>query len=416
MPTDLLGNPHSVSEPASQAAVDAFVHGFMASELGVLRLLDVAPHDDHPLVQALTAVLQMFAEAPGALAAAAPHLARAQAWAQTHSSSLVPREQQWMDAAQAWVDGDVPQAMARLEAIVSAHPRDLAAVKLGQYLAFNLGDSATMLRLAQHALPAAADVPYLHGMNAFALEQCHRLDEAEASARRAIALVRKEPWAHHAVAHVTLTQGRVDEGLDFMRAHADTWVGLNSFMYTHNWWHIGLFLLERGETDAALALYDRHLWGAPDGVSAYSQDQIGAVSMLARIELAGGDVGERWQVLRPWLLPRVADQVLPFADLHYLYGLARAGDAAADTMLAHMTAHAERVSRTAPWAHATWRDVALPAAHGLLAHARGQWAEARDALSRALPQLVVIGGSHAQRDWFERMQRDATQRARHRTH
>jgi hypothetical protein len=172
------------------------------------------------------------------------------------------------------------------------HPRDLASLKLGQYHCFNIGDCPGMLRLALAALPTAADVPYLHGMAAFGYEQCHRMREAEASARRAIAMERKEPWAHHALGHVMLTEGRLAEGLDFMRGVSDTWVGLNSFMVTHNWWHVALFLIDLGRDAEALAVYDEQVWGV---VKEYSQDQIGAVSLLARLELAGIDVGERWQ-------------------------------------------------------------------------------------------------------------------------
>ena len=59
-------------------------------------------------------------------------------------------------------------------------------------------------------------------------------------------------------------------------------------MYTHNWWHLALFEIAAGEPDAALASFDARVWGVqPD----YSQDQINAVSLLARLECAGVDVG-----------------------------------------------------------------------------------------------------------------------------
>jgi len=58
-----------------------------------------------------------------------------------------------------------------------------------------------------------------------------------------------------------------------------------------------------------------------------------------------------------------------------------------------------------------WQRVAVPAAHGLLAHARGRWADAADHLALALPGLASIGGSHAQRDLFEQVFIDALQRA-----
>src|SRR5690606_10973737 len=117
------------------------------------------------------------------------------------------------------------------------------------------------------------------------------LEEAEAAARKAITMRRKEPWAHHALAHVMLTQGRIREGHAFMQDVSPTWTDMNSFMVTHNWWHQALFALELDDHAQALSIHDRHVWGL---VKEYSQDQINAVSLLARLELAGVDVGSRW--------------------------------------------------------------------------------------------------------------------------
>jgi len=249
-----------------------------------------------------------------------------------------------------WLAGELHEAIAGFEAIVRQHPRDLVAVKLGQYLAFNLGDAPILLRLALQARPAADDLAALHGMSG-------------------------------------------------------AWQGLTSFMRCHLWWHLALFQIDLGDDAAALALYDAQVWGVD---KTYSQDQVGAVPLLARLELAGVAVGDRWAELAGWLLPRLQDQEQPFLDLQYLYGLARAGLQQADTLLAHIESFAPR----APLAtRAARQRVAVPAAHGLRAHARGQWAEAADQLALALPGLASIGGSHAQRDLFEQLHLDALRRS-----
>ncbi|RPH44557.1 MAG: tetratricopeptide repeat protein [Burkholderiales bacterium] len=397
MQRDAFGNALSLGDPSSLAGVDAFVAGFLACEARVVDVLGAAVHDDAPIVQGCAAALHLFAETPGAAANARRHLDRADA-------SRVPatdRERGFVAAVRAWADGDIARAVALHEAQAAAHPRDLASVKLGQYHCFNLGDAPRMLRLALAAAPAAADVAPMHGMLAFGYEQCHLLRRAEAAARRAVAMRRREPWAHHALAHVMLTEDRLDEGEAFLRSVADTWTGLNSFMVTHNWWHLALFLVEGERLDEALALHDARVWGVcPD----YSQDQVNAVSLLARIELAGGDVGSRWQALAPWLVPRAHDHVQPFLDLHYLYGLARADRPEAQTLLASLEAHGHR----APAAlREAWLRVAVPAGRGLLAHARGDAEGAVQGLGEALPRLVEIGGSHAQRDLFEQVFVDA---------
>ena len=238
-------------------------------------------------------------------------------------------------------------------------------------------------------------------MLAFAWEQCHLLQQAEAAARKAIAMERKEPWAHHALAHVMLTQGRIQEGHAFLAEVSDTWVGLNSFMVTHNWWHQALFALELERHDEVLALYDRQVWGVAKD---YSQDQVNAVSLLARLELAGVGVGDRWQDLAEHLLLHLDDHVLPFLDMQYLYGLARAGKPQADQLLRNIEAHSAQV---APALQPAWQRVCVPASHALLAHARGDWDRAVDQLGLALPRLTEIGGSHAQRDLFSQVHLDA---------
>jgi tetratricopeptide (TPR) repeat protein len=393
--TDGLGNPLSLRDGRSVAQVDDFVEGFIASEARAVNVLAAAESDDSAIVQAYAAALHMFAESRQAPANARPFLDRAQA----RASEASPREQRFIAAIAAWVQGDIPRAIALHEEQAKEFPRDLVSLKLGQYHLFNIGDSDGMLRIALHAQHAAADVPFLHGMLAFGWEQCHELDCAESAARRAIAMRRKEPWAHHALAHVMLTQGRIDEGREFMQGVSDTWTGLNSFMVTHNWWHQALFALAQRDHDEVLRLYDTRIWGVAKD---YSQDQINAVSLLARLELAGVDVGERWQDVADHLVTRTGDHVLPFLDVQYLYGLARAQRPEADVLMRNI----ERQPGPA------WQGIAVPVARGMLAHARGEYARAAEELGRGLPRLIGIGGSHAQRDLFTRVHRDALAHSR----
>jgi hypothetical protein len=57
-----------------------------------------------------------------------------------------------------------------------------------------------------------------------------------------------------------------------------------------------------------------------------------------------------------------------------------------------------------------WREVALPLGHGLLAHAQGHYQQAAKAMQPVMHRLQAIGGSHAQRDLFERVLQDARSR------
>src|SRR5579859_2883587 len=388
---DFLGNRVTAANDRTLAAIDDFVGGFLAYETRALNILAAADADPgNALANAYAGILHMLLEAPAAPANALPYLQKAQ------RATANRREQGAVRFLELWRQDDVPGALRVAGETVAEFPRDLVMVKLHQYLCFNLGDFTGMQRIAEAA--SADDIPYLYGMLAFAHEQNHHLREAEAAARKALSLSEREPWAQHAIAHVTLTEGRIEEGAAFLDSVSHHWTGLNSFMVTHLWWHRALFHLEQGKVEDALALYDRDVWGVE---KSYSQDQIGAVSLLARIELAGGDVGNRWAELAPWLEARGADTVQPFLSLQYLYGLARAGRSeAAQTLL---TAIRDR-ARTAPaFVRPTWAEVAEPAAEALVAHAEGNYAPAAEGLGRALPRLTEIGGSHAQRDLFERI-------------
>jgi len=397
MAQDVFGNPISAERPQTIAAIDDFILGFLGYEPRIGAILGAAAADEDCLANAYAGLLWMLSETGGIPDQARSHLARAE----RGLDGATGRERDLASVLRLWIADDVPGALRIAEKILRAYPRDLLTLKLHQYHDFNAGDFPTMLRVALESFQAAADVPYLHGMLAFAYEQCHLLDKAEQAARAALDLRRREPWAQHALAHVMLTQGRIDEGAVFLESIQDTWTDLTSFMDTHLWWHLALFYLSQGRVEAALAAYDDHCWARERD---FSQDQIGAVSLLARFEFAGIDVGTRWADLGVYLAARDADIVQPFLSLQYLYGLARAGRPEASNLLAAIRAAgiaAPAVSRDA------WREIGIPVAEGLAAHAAGDHEAALRFIEPALGRLAAIGGSHAQRDLFEQIVLDA---------
>jgi hypothetical protein len=388
---DYLGNPVS-GDPEALAAVDTFAAGFIGYESragGVVRA--AAGRTGHGLLNLYAAALFMLLESPQGAVRAAPFLERARACA------LNERERRTADFIAAWTGGDLPGAERIGEAIVRDWPRDLCMLKLCQYLAFNRGDAAEMLRLALISLPHAGDVAQMHGMAAFGYEECHLLADAERSARQALEGYADDPWAQHALAHVMITEGRIDEGARFLEGAAGGWGALNSFMATHNWWHLCLFYLSQGRGESVLSAYDEHCWA---GDKDYSQDQVGAVSLLARAEMAGIDVGERWGEVAERIAARGLDVEHPFLALQYLYALIRAGRAEAPALLAAIR---QRAASAPGFAAGAWLQAALPVAEGFAAYLGGAYPAAIGELQRALPHLRQIGGSHAQRDLFDQV-------------
>lgn len=355
-----------------------------------------------PMLPLVAASLFLSMYSPDGHAAATRHLARAQKM----TAGASPREFAWLGAIEFWVGGDTDRSLQQFRRIVAEWPRDLLAGKLAQLLAFNRGEAETLLEVGEKLLAANPDNRFVWGMYAFGLEECNRLDEAEAAARKGLALDRNDPWAHHAIAHCLEARGRMLEGVAFLNSVSDTWSDCNSFMQTHNWWHLALFLIDLDRTDEALALHDERVWGV---WKEFCEDQANAVSLLARLELRGVDVGGRWADLAIYLKPRLREHLSAFHDVHYLYGLARAGERSAVTeMLASLE---DRAARAKPFERELWADCVVPLAHGLAAHAACDMPAAARLMGQAMPYLRSLGGSIAQRALFGALHLDALSRA-----
>lgn len=387
--TDRFELPVSGADAGAAATYDRYVGEFLSYGPDLRCLFDAADENPGaPLLNAHAAALHMAFEAAEGWTAAAPYLEQMQ----KHESDASERERLFCAAVSAWGQRDFTRTLDALDELTVRWPADLCTIKWGQYHAFNLGDAAALLRFGERARIVHENAPYAHGMTAFALEQNHRLSEAEEEGLRASEIAIDDAWAHHAVAHVMETQGRAREGARWLDHCAHTWEHKGVFIRDHNFWHAALFRLALGQETEALSIFDNYLWGAwPE----FPQEQIGAISMLWRLELRGVDVGERWAPVVAEARKRAGDHLFPFHDLHYLYALARAGaPQEADAFLASLKARAQTDET------GVWGGVALPVAEGLVAFLRDDHETALEKIAPALPDLHRIGGSHAQRHIF----------------
>lgn len=404
----MLRDSQGLDVTTDSAEAIAIVNDYMNQSLGygndALAILNAIEADPRcAIAHAYAATVYLSHESSESRQKALPYLNAAK----RYKDRANEREQLYISAIEAWWIGAIERAIAYHEEIARKYPRDLLSVQMGQYHYFYQGNKQGLLQIAEKVLPANPENHYLHGMLAFGLEQCHRLDEAEAVGRLATQMNRNDPWAHHAVAHVMEMQGRIEEGITWMESLADTWENCNSMLYTHNWWHVALYYLENEAIEKVLELYDTHVWGRAWKES--PKDQIGAISLLLRLELRGVNVDAQWQELATYLTDRIHEHSLPFQDLHYVYALSKAGQVGLTTkMLKSMQTYAKT---TQPLIQRTWTEIVLPAARGMVAHARRDWEHAIALLRPTLPHLHAIGGSHAQRDLFEQVYLDAWLRA-----
>lgn len=400
---DTYGCP-TTSPTAALQGINDFAEGLLAYHPRSANVLATADqHADSALANIQAGMLWMFLERPDAVEKSLPYADRA-----AGVNGLNQREQGLLALLRAWQRYDYQSVFSVGKDLYAQYPQDVTLLKILQYHAFNTGNADLMLQLALQGLTANPRFAPVHSMVAFGYEQMHQIDAAERAAMDALQLDENEPWAHHALAHVHLSRGTTRRGLEILTACASSWSGLNSFMFTHNWWHVALFEIVNGSVDAALKIYDERCWGVQPE---YSQDQIGAVSLLARLELAGVDTGHRWQSLLPFLETRVGDVIQPFLSLQYLYGLAKAKSPLVPDMLTLIELQADDplVVQDQP----IWQEVGITVAQALVAHAQGRFDAAASGLAAVRSSLWRIGGSHAQRDLFEQILLDARLRAGH---
>lgn len=402
LPDDLSGMPTSVDTDLI-GLWDGVIRGILshAASTGpdLNRVLAAAP--DFALGQAVRGLSCLLLGRAEMVA-----IARQAYAAALQGAPATMREIAFVHALGDWLGGRPSRAAARLQVILNLNPRDALAMKMIQAIHFVMGRPDAMRASVEGAAHAWDDHPargYLLGCHAFTLEETGEYARAERTGREGVELAPDDAWGLHAVAHVYDMTARARDGLDWLTGREASWAHCNNFRF-HVWWHRALMHLDLGEYDVALALYDADI--RAEKTDDY-RDISNAASLLSRLELEGVDVGARWEELADLSENRATDGCLAFADLHYMLALC-GGDRneAAAGLIARMQG-----TRTA--VNEAQRVIAHPGLHmaqGLQAFASGDYSAAWVHLRAGRTDMQAIGGSHAQRDVFERITIEAALR------
>lgn len=284
-----------------------------------------------------------------------------------------------------------------LEDVSIAYPQDILATHVGQVTDFSSGQERMLLDRIARLLPVwSSDMPHYHavmGMLSFGLCENSLYERGEAAGRLAIGIEPRNNWAQHGLAHVLEMQGRRRDGVKLMREDNTVW-HQQCTLGVHNWWHLALFHLGLGEIDEVLALYDGPLYGA---ATTYEFDMVDASSLLWRVMLQGGDVGDRWS--------RLADNyaseprgLFAFADAHAMMAFAATGrDRDAQIVLDAQIAATQGSSDNAYYAG----EVGLPVCQALYAFGHGDYRATVELLRNVRSKSARFGGSRAQRDFID---------------
>jgi tetratricopeptide (TPR) repeat protein len=406
---DARGNAVTASGPLPVTLLDNAVDAYLGfrKDTGDRLKAALTAEPDFVLAHCLRGYFMMLFGQRAMVSRAQRSLDAAQASAR--ATGATPREVAHVAALAAWVEGDFAGATARWEAIAADHPRDILALKLGQYGRFYSGESERMRDVLAAALSAWDEgVPgygFVLGCHAFGLEETGDYGVAERTGREAVERNPADIWAAHAVAHVFEMTGRSREGVAWVDSLQSNWTQCNNFAY-HAFWHRCLFLIELGALDRVLELYDHEV--RPESTDDLL-DISNAVALLWRLEQASVEVGNRWEELADRAQGHLDDHLLVFGDVHYLMALAATGRA---DHAARMVESMERYAAESGESEAAVvGEPGLALVQGVLAHRRGDYAKAIEELLPVRDTIRRIGGSHAQRDLFEEMLIDSVLRA-----
>jgi tetratricopeptide (TPR) repeat protein len=393
MITDIRGN---YVTGADQAAVGRFdtalelFHGYYGNPLGAVDAL-IAEAPAFAMAHNLRAVMLAMSTEQAALPALLDSVRAVEAL----GARANDRERRHAAAARAWFDGAFDRAQRTWGEILADHPTDTLAMQAAHLCDFYLGQSRLLRdRIAAALRHLSPDMPgygYALGMHAFGLEENGDYALAEVEGRRALSLNRRDPWAVHAVAHVMEMQGRPEDGIQWLEDRAQDWAPENGFAF-HNFWHLALFHLDRGNTAAALHLYDVGVHPENSGVQL---EMVDASALLWRLHLRGVHTATRWQALAEAWAPLAGEAFYAFNDVHAMMAfVANRSSREADAVIEALERRTSQGGTNARMTH----EVGLPLCRALQAFGRGDWETCVRLLLQVRPVAARFGGSHAQRD------------------
>jgi hypothetical protein len=193
-------------------------------------------------------------------------------------------------------------------------------------------------------------------------------------------------------------QGKVDEGIAFLRSDRTRWESGNLFT-VHNWWHLALYELEAGRPERSLAIYDAEVHH--EDSLCVPIEMLDASALLWRLLLDGLDTGARFGPLADAWAPKAATSPwYVFNDLHATMAFVGAGRLAdAHGVIGTLDRWLDTASGTNARMTA---EIGLPACRAVVAFGEGRDS---DVIAELLPIRRVLqhfGGSHAQRDALQR--------------
>lgn len=394
MHRDRDGHTLTTTSGEAAAAYNESVEITLGFDAGAIELAQRAVDLDPTFAMAhihLARQLQFEARIPEALA----HRQRAQDLSATATS----HEQSHIAVLSLAIDGNGPAAIAAIASHLSEFPRSslIAAQAIGPFGLFAFGGYIDRhernIQLLESVRQSFGDDWWFLSSYAFGLNELHRFSEAAPLADRAF-VTKPTGNGAHTVAHVQFETGAVSEGIAFLDSFIPEYTPAAQIR-SHLAWHLALFELARGDNARVNELMRDLVGPKVSAGSALSRLADGA-ALVWRQELLGLDpLPGAEEEIAVFAANAFARPGVTFADLHcaLAYGAAR-DFASLDALASQLNErHAEGkipAGRVVP---------AL--AEGIAAFAREDYSKAIAILEPVADEVVMVGGSNAQREVFE---------------
>jgi len=333
------------------------------------------------------------------------------------------RERRHVSAVQQLVDGQFHNASLIWEEILTTHPLDILALRMSHECCLLLGSrdrlrdvpsrvisawervsSSSASKGASAAAEAAAAAPhasFAFSLYAFGLAETNAFDAAREVAAVALRLNAKDAMAAHAHALACFYQGRLEEGIEFLRCRVEDWKTAPA-MAVRNFWLLGLLLIENGDAGAALNVYDEEIVPRILG-SMVVVDCNEASNLLFRLCLEGHDVDRRWGELYNVGFVHRDEHVHVSTDVHLVMSalLTSGGDSAAIGEGQDLICSQKFYARNGSGDNvAATADVGVAVSEALLAWIEGDFAGAIAKITPIKYDLHRLGFSRLHRDVF----------------
>ena len=310
------------------------------------------------------------------------------------------RERQQMQAVAHWINGKGRDSIALIKEHLGEFPRDGLLMRLAHRL-YMLGCSGAgspnfppeYLALLKSVEPHCIDDWAFLAEYAFAHHETGHLDEAWQYAQTSLDMNPVNAVASHSMTHVHFERGDASAGEEFLGGWLKAFDSPAS-SYVHLSWHLALFELALGKYKETLDRYEDYI--RPSVVSKAMSTLNDSASLMWRLQIYGGMPPDKpWEEVLVLATPAAQRPGAAFRDAHAALAFAGSGE------FGLMEQMLDRLRKAADEGDLFVKDVVLPLAGGIDAFAREDYAEAVRMFEPVFPQLVRIGGSHAQREVFE---------------